>query len=215
MVTGTPKVIAHWIPASRQILDDAPQLRAIIDTELLYGLAYVEDNQLLNGGGTGQDLNGVYTQATAFSAGALVIDNPTKVDAIAAAILQQGLANLPATGIVLNPSDWMEMLMLKDNEGRYLVGQPQDNALPRLWGLPVVQTAAMTAGNFLVGDFRTSATIYDRWTPRVEISTEHDDFFVRNLVAILCEQRIGLAVKRTTGFTKGSFDAAITALSGS
>lgn len=46
---------------------------------------------------------------------------------------------------------------------------------------------------FLVGNFQRAATLYDRWTPRVEVSTEHADFFTRNLVAILAEERIALA----------------------
>jgi hypothetical protein len=64
----------------------------------------------------------------------------------------------------------------------------------------------------MVCDFEGSARLYDRWQARVEISTEDRDNFVRNLVTILAEERIGLAVKRTTGFTKGSFATAITDL---
>jgi hypothetical protein len=50
------------------------------------------------------------------------------------------------------------------------------------------------------------------WLPRVEVSTEDIDNFRNNLVTLLAEERIGLAVKRTTGFTKGSFATAITDL---
>ena len=63
---------------------------------------------------------------------------------------------------------------------------------PRLFGLPVVLTTAMLVDKFLVGNFRAAATIYDRWTARVEVATEHADFFVRNLVAILAEERLAL-----------------------
>lgn len=65
---------------------------------------------------------------------------------------------------------------------------------------------------FLVGNFRGSATLYDRMSARVELSTEDGNNFVKNLVTLLCEQRIGLAVKQPTGFTKGTFAAAITDL---
>ncbi|MDX0773563.1 hypothetical protein GOD44_03700 [Sinorhizobium medicae] len=41
--------------------------------------------------------------------------------------------------------------------------------------------------------------------PRVDVSTEHSDFFVRNLVAILAEARIGLAVKQPLALTYGDF----------
>jgi len=206
------RTVAHWALASRQILDDVPQLQGYINAELLYGLGYVEDNQLLNGAGTGTDLNGIYPQATTFDAGTLVVASPTKLDVIGAAILQQNLANLPADGAVVHPADWTAMLMTKTTTGEYVFGDPGTVVQPRLWGVPIVPSLAMTAGTFLVGNFRGSATLYDRMAARVEISTEDSDNFRRNLVTLLCEERIGLAVKRPTGFTKGTFSAAVTDL---
>ncbi|WP_114233384.1 phage major capsid protein, partial [Acinetobacter baumannii] len=50
----TAKVIAHYMKASRQILDDASQLQSYIDGRLRYGLAFKEEQQILNGDGTGQ-----------------------------------------------------------------------------------------------------------------------------------------------------------------
>lgn len=208
------RTIAHWVLASRQILDDAQQLQGSIDTELLYGLAFVEENQILNGAGSGTDLNGIYTQATAFTqaaTGLTTMTSANKIDVIAAALLQNALADEPATGIVLHPSDLTEMRMLKDTEGKYIMGPPGDAVEPRLFGLPVVDTKAMTAGNFLVGNFQ-KATLYDRWEARVEVSTEDSENFRKNLVTLLAEERIGLAVKRATAFTKGGFADAITDL---
>lgn len=208
------RTIAHYMLASKQILDDVPQLQGVVDTELLYGLQYVEDNQLLNGAGTGTDLNGIYTQATAFSqvaSGLATMAAANKIDVIAAALSQNALADDPATGIVVHPADLTEMRMIKDSQGNYIMGPPGDAVEPRLFGLPVVATKAMTAGNFLVGNFM-AATLYDRWEARVEVSTEDSDNFRKNLVTLLAEERIGLTVKRTTAFTKGGFAAAITDL---
>lgn len=204
MQTVTPKVIAHWVPASRQILEDAPQLAGIIDTELRYGLALKEEDQLLGGDGTGENLSGLITNATAYSA-PFVPGAPTMLDTIALAILQNALADEPATGIVIHPSDWIRMRLLKDGDGKYLLGDPGANVPSVLFGLPVVPTQAMTIDKFLVGNFPRAATLYDRWEPRVEVSTEHSDFFTKNLVAILCEERIALAVKNTLALTYGDF----------
>ena len=71
--------------------------------------------------------------------------------------------------------------------------------------LLLVATQAMTIDKFLVGNFDRAATLYDRWTPRVEVSTEHDDFFTKNLVAILAEERIALAPKNAAALTYGDF----------
>lgn len=203
--------IAHWVLATRQILDDAPMLQSYIDGRLRYGLAYVEEGQLLNGGGTGTDLNGIYTQATAFAASSLVV-TPTKIDVLRYAMLQGALAELPASGHVLNPIDWAGIETLKDGEGRYLIGNPQGSIQPTLWGLPVVATQAMTSGSFLTGAFQMGAQIFDREDARVEVSTEDSDNFRKNLVTILAEERLALAVYRPEAFIKGTFAAAITDL---
>lgn len=212
IVTSNVTTLAHWVYAMRQILDDAPQLMGLIDNELLYGLAYVEDNQILNGGGTGTDLNGIYTQATASTANAGVISAPTKLDVIGMAILQQNLTNMPADGIVINPADWTAMQLIKDTAGAYILGTPQSTARPTLWGLPVVTTPAMTVDKFLVGAFREGATLYDRMAARVEVSTEDGDNFRQNKITVLAEERVALAVKNTLAFTKGDFSDQITDL---
>lgn len=205
LVTTPLRVIAHWVPASRQILDDAPQLMGLIDSELRYGLALKEDDQLLTGDGTGQNLNGLIPQATAYSAPFDPGGTESMVDIVALGILQTALADLPADGVVMHPSDWMRIRLLKDGDGKYILGDPGANVEPRLFGLPVVETTAMTVDKFLVGSFRAAATLYDRWDARVEVSTEHSDFFTRNLVAVLAEERIGLAVKRPLALVFGDF----------
>jgi hypothetical protein len=43
----------------------------------------------------------------------------------------------------------------------------------------------MTEGQFLVGAFQMSATIWDRMDATVEISREHSDYFIRNTAAPL------------------------------
>jgi HK97 family phage major capsid protein len=212
VVNGAVTTIAHWVLATRQILDDVPMLQSYINERLIWGLKYVEDNQLLNGGGTGTDLNGIYTQATASTANLAVVVTPTKIDVIRAAMLQAALANIPPTGIVLNPTDWFTIEVTKDTAGAYIIGNPQDSAQPRLWGLPVVETAAMTVDKFLVGAFKGGAQIFDRWDARVEISTEDSDNFRKNLTTILAEERLALAVYNTLAFVKGDFSDQVTDL---
>lgn len=212
LVTVNVTTIAHWVYAMRQVLDDAPQLANYVDSVLIYGLKYAEEAQLLNGDGTGTNLNGIYTQATAMSANPMVVASPTKIDVIGAAILQQNTTNLPADGVIMNPADWTSIQLLKDSAGNYIVSDPQAALQPRLFNLPVVLTAAMTIDKFLVGSFQSSAVLYDRQEARVEISTEDGDNFRQNKVTILAEERIALAVKNTLGFTKGDFSDAITDL---
>ena len=201
----TPVVtVAHWVKASNQILADAPMLESYIDGRLRYGLEFVEEAQLLNGTGSGGNLNGIYTQATAYAApdGALV-GSATIIDIIRLAMLQAQIAEFPATGIVLNPIQWAAIELLKDTQGRYIIGNPQGNLSPTLWGLPVVATLAMTTDKFLVGAFKLGAQVFDREDANVQLSTEDGDNFVKNMVTIRAEERLGLAVYRPEAFIKG------------
>lgn len=201
LVTTSAKVIAHWMKASRQILDDFSQLRSIIDQRLLYGLAYVEEGQLLNGDGTGQNLHGIIPQATAYAA-AFTPDAPTAIDTLRLAQLQAALAEYPATGHVMHPTDWARIELEKDTTGRYIIGNPQGMIGPTLWGLPVVATQAIAADKFLTGAFRLGAQLFDRWDARVEAGFVNDDF-IKNLVTILAEERLALAVYRPEAFIYG------------
>ncbi len=212
IVTTSVTTIAHWLPATRQILDDAPMLESYINGRLLYGLKLIEEDQLLNGGGTGTDLNGIYTQASASTANLAVVTTPTKIDVIRFAMLQASLAEFPPNGVVLHPTDWAGIETTKDTAGAYIIGNPQDSAQPRLWGLPVVATQAMTLDKFLVGSFGMGAQIFDRQDANVALSTEDDQNFRKNLVTILAEERLALAVYRPEAFVKGDFSDQITDL---
>lgn len=209
LVTTSAKVIAHWMKASKQVLSDISQLKSIIDNRLLYGLQFVEEAQLLKGDGTGQNLLGIIPQATAYSAPISLADLNI-IDVMRLAQLQAALAEYPATGHVLNPIDWAGIETLKDVEGRYIIGNPQGTTSPTLWALPVVTTQAMTVRKFLTGAFKLGAQVFDRWDARVETGYVNDDF-IKNLVTILAEERLALAVYRPEAFIYGDFDAALAA----
>jgi HK97 family phage major capsid protein len=198
------RTIAVWIPASRQALDDEALLADYIDTELRDALQLTEDAQLLKSDGTGANLSGLWTQAVAYSR-AVVGDSPS--DTLRRAITQVQLARGVATGVVINPIG-LELLELdKDNEGRYQLAYTVTDADGRtsVWRVPVVVTDALAANEFLVGDFSRAARLYDRQQATVEIATQHADFFTRNLVAILAEERLALAVNRPDMLVKGTF----------
>lgn len=209
LVSTTAKVIAHYMKASRQILDDASQLQSYIDGRLRYGLAFKEEQQILNGDGTGQNLLGIIPQATAYVRPTGVTpSSETIIDTLRYAMLQAVLAEYPASGHVLNPIDWASIETLKDSTGQYIIGNPQGAASPTLWRLPVVETQAITAGKFLTGGFSMGAQIFDRWLSRVEVATENEDDFIKNLVTILAEERLALAVYRPEAFIYGDLKPA-------
>ncbi len=200
------RTIAHWVKASKQILADAPMLRSYIDGRLLYGLSYVEDTQFLMGDGTGTNILGMMPQATAYAAPAgVTVTAATNIDKLRLAMLQAVLALFPATGHILNPTDWTGIELTKDGQGRYIFANPVGIAGPTLWGLPVAQSLAMPQNNFLTGAFKYAAQIFDREDATVTVSTEDQDNFVKNMVTILAEERTALAVYRPQALIKGTF----------
>jgi HK97 family phage major capsid protein len=196
--------IAHFIKASKQILDDAPMLQSYIDSRLRFGLALREEEQLLKGSGVGNNLNGIYTQATNYVA---PIDPPgaeTRIDVIRLMLLQAELAEFPADGIVLHPSDWAAIELTKDTTGSYIFANPQSLAQPLLWGRPVVATQALTVDTALVGSFRTASQIFDREEANVVIATQNEDDFVKNMITIRAEERLASAVYRPEAFVRNT-----------
>ncbi|MBB1060419.1 phage major capsid protein [Marilutibacter spongiae] len=197
------KKIAHYFKTSSEVLQDMPRLQAEINTEGFEMLRQEEEDQLLEGDGTGENLLGLIPQATGFDYG-LVNSGDTRVDVLRRAILQVRQSFYSASGIVLNPADWAAIELMKDGENRYLFSSVTNGAEPRLWRLPVVESDALAEGEFLVGAFRQAATIYDRMVAAVFVSTENEDDFIKNMVSILFEERLALAVKRPLAFVHGN-----------
>ncbi|MHB9321566.1 phage major capsid protein [Phytobacter diazotrophicus] len=205
--TANVRTIAHWVQASRQVMDDAPMLQSYVNNRLLYGLALKEENQMLNGDGSGDNLDGINHVATAYDT-SLNQSGDTRADIIAHAIYQVTESEFSASGIILNPRDWHNIALLKDNEGRYLFGGPQAFTSNVMWGLPVVPTKAQVTGTFTVGGFDMASQVWDRMDATIEVSREDRDNFVKNMLTILCEERLALAHYRPTAIIKGTFAAA-------
>lgn len=196
-------VIAHWLKVTTQMLSDAPALESYINNRLRHGLDIKLENQILKGDGTSGNMEGLLTQATAYAPPAGVT-GANMFDVLRYAMLQVVLADDYANGHVLNPIDWAIMETTKDENGRYLIGDPQSKAVPTLWGLPVVQTQAMDAGSFLTGAFNTAAQYFERWGAAVQIGLQNDDF-TKNKRTILAETRGALAVYRPESLIYGSY----------
>lgn len=202
------RTIAHWEAAHRNTLDDEPQLRSIIDTELLYGLRLAEDDELLNGDGTGEHLMGILrTPGVQVYPGGVspspVQAGDTRIDAIRRAITRVQLALYEPTGVVLHPLDWERIETTKDANLNYIIAASVAvGGEKRVWRLPVVATPAMQEGTALVGAFGLGAKVYDRQRSNIRVAEQHADFFLRNAVVILAEERLGLTVARPESFVK-------------
>ena len=198
------RTIAHWIMASMQVLDDVPMLMSYIDSRLRYGLELEEEEQLLAGDGTGQNILGLIPQATAYDDSRGRVGD-TRIDVLRRAMTQVRVAEYQADSIVIHPNDWELIELTKTSEGAYVWANPTAIAAARLWGLPVITSTALTEGEFLVGNFLQAATVWDRMNARVDVATEDRDNFIKNMVTIRAENRLALTVFRPEAIVYGDF----------
>lgn len=198
-VTATVKTIAEWVPATKRGLADASQLRGLIDDELRADLAEEEEDQILNGSGSGENLTGIL-QTSGIQTQAWTDDLLTTIRK--AKTKTRTVGRVAANGIVLNPEDAERLDLLRPTSGDgqfYGPGPFAGAGIRTVWGLPIVESEAIAAGTGLVGDY-TKAVLWDREQASITATDSHADFFIRNLVAILGEERVAFGVTRPKAF---------------
>jgi HK97 family phage major capsid protein len=202
-VSTTVKTIAHWIPATKRALADAGQVRTLIDEFLRYGLAEELEDQVMNGDGTGENFEGIATvsgtQSQAFDTDILTTLRKAKTKV-------RTVGRSRATAYAMNPADWEKIDLLQDNEARYYFGGPAREGQPTLWGLPVVESEAIVEGAPWVGAWN-KAVLWRREQANVSVTDSHADFFIRNLVAILGEERDAFGCLQPNAFVEADITA--------
>lgn len=196
VVTAAVETIAHWIPATRRALSDAGQMRTLIDSFLRYGLMEELEDQMYAGDGTYFTgiVNTSGTSTQAYDSDLLVTTRKARTK-----VRTQGRAT--PTAYLMHPTDWETLDLLMDGEDRYYFGGPTVMGNARLWGLPVAECEACTAGAAVVADFRL-AVLWMREQAQIMVSDSHSDFFTRNLIAILAEMRAAFGLLRPAAFVE-------------
>ena len=115
-----------------------------------------------------------------------------------------------ADAMIINPADWATLLQAKDSNLQYLLGGPAYgsygngayNGNPRIWGLNVVESAAVTEGTCIVGAFKACASVVTKAGEgqRIEVSNSDQDDFIKNMVTVRIEERLVLAARVPAAF---------------
>lgn len=209
--TETVKTIATWMAVSRRALSDAGQIRQIIDEELRGNVEESLENEMLSGDGTGEHFLGVEhlvgTTDVVFDTDIKTTIRHMRTAAIKtpAYILSAGAmrVNRGNVAILMNPDDVEEYDLDQDAEARYYTGGPVQVYAPMAWGIPIVESEAVTAGNAWMADW-TVCTLHDREDTVIRMSESHSDWFIRNLIALLAEGRWAFTCGRPSGVIKGA-----------
>ena len=202
--TAPVRTLAHWIPVTNKTLADAPQIRGIINSRLLLGLTLALENQVLTGDGTGENFTGILNTSGINIRGLGSDSVPDAVFRARTMVRVTGKAR--PTAIVMHPNDWEAVRLARENSatgtlGGYLMGPPSMVGATTLWGLPVVESEAITENTALVGDFAMGATLFDREQAVVRVGLINDQF-IRNMQTILAELRAAFVVWRPSAFAK-------------
>ena len=215
LVTEPVATVAHWIKISKQLAADNPAMAAYINARMIYGVNLRVENQIIAGNGTAPNISG-FTKSGNFTAHGYTAasltsrfgSGYTRLDLIRAIIADTATNDYPADAILMTPVEWANIETLKDTQGRYLVGNPNGESAPRLWGVPVITSNALAADNVMVLSLRQSATFYNREGVVVEMSESDSDNFTKNLVTVRAERRCMLAVERPAAVRYGDLTPA-------
>lgn len=190
------KKIASYMKESSELVEDAPWLADAINGRGMYLHEMIVENYLLDtlagtsGIGTGSSLT---------------------ADGIFAAMMTvQNNSGFPADAIVINPADYQTLRLAKDSNNQYYGGgyfyAPYGNdgivEQPPLWGLRTVVTSAVEQGKAYVGAFKMGGSIVRKNGVTVNIANTNEDDFIKNLVTVLIEERLALAVRRPAAFVE-------------
>jgi len=206
--TAAAEWIATYMVATRQALADAGVIASLIDNQGRLMLRLEEEDQLLAGNGTPPNLEGVQN-VTGLQTLDLDTTNLDNLDGIRTArrMVKTGLSRMTADWIAINPEDSEEFDLLKDQNDLYRGGNPIGNFgfNQSIWSLQRVETEALTAGTALVGS-RAGATVFERQPITVLTADQHSDFFIRNLIVVLFEERLAFPIFYPTAFVEITLD---------
>jgi len=209
--------IGTYFRISEEMLADTTQLTSYLSARAPEKLLEVEDAQILNGSGSGANLSGIITDAADFdvsSNGAFYqsVESANEFDVIVAALNQLSLLNYNADCIMLNPTDFNKILLLKDSTNKYLKDQVYNGLQPSFSGVKVIQNTAIAAGTFLIGNFGVGTQLWVRQGVNVEFFREDGTNVRDGFVTVRVSERVALTNYLPNAFVNGSFATAIAAL---
>ena len=196
--TSIVQSIGVWLPVTDEQLEDEPRVRAYIDNRLPFMVRQRLGSQVLVGNGTDPNLRGLLNVAG-------IQTQPKGADPVPDAVYK-AMTKVRVTGqampnaFVAHPNDWQDVRLLRTADGIYIWGSPSEAGPERIWGLQVVQEAALTENTGVVGDFANFSELAVRRGIEIKVTDAHSDFFVNGKQAIRAGLRAAFVVYRPAAF---------------
>jgi len=204
------RTIPTFMRLTKEMLDDTSGLIAYLSSRAPSKLLNVEDTQLLYGSGAGQNLHGFATDGSAWTTvkfGTLI----NRFDVLAAAVVQTTKNEYSPNAIMINPSDYLQLVSVKESTGGYIIPSYVTMSAGQMFilGVPVYSINGVVAGDFFVGDFALGSQLFVRQGITLEFFEQDADNVTKNFVTVRVEERIALAVYTTQSIVYGTFAAAL------
>ncbi|MDF1778746.1 MAG: phage major capsid protein [Rhizobiaceae bacterium] len=190
--------ITDSIPVTDEQLEDVAQVNSYLNGRLIFGIRQKLDGQSLIGGGTPPALRGlknvvgILTQAKG--------DDPVPDAFFKAMTKIRVTGRAMPTHHVIHPTDWEGVRLLRTADGVYIWGNPSEAGPERLWGLPVVQCDADSAGTGYVGSFLPSwVSLYEKRGVDVQVGYVGTQF-TEGKRTIRADMRVALVFFRPAAF---------------
>jgi HK97 family phage major capsid protein len=201
--------LGAYFRISEEMLDSTPQLTSYLSARAPEKLLAVEDSQILDGNGSAPNLTGIYTNATSFSAGgfANAVESANEFDCITVALNQLSIANYVADYILMNPTDFHKILLLKSSQNEYLVKNWQEGLVPRIAGVPVIATTAISSDKYLVGNFAQGAQFWVKDNVSLGFFREDGTNIRDGFVTVRVQERVCVTPYLPNAFVAGDFSS--------
>jgi HK97 family phage major capsid protein len=200
--------IAAILKISEEMLDDVPGLVTYIVNRWGAKLKVKEDNVLLYSTASSTAFDGLTVAAQAYD-DSLADAAVNKWDVLMNAITQIRVDEYRATAVMMHPTDVLELKTAKGSDKHYIGRSPWDRLPMFVDGVQIIETTAIGAGEFLVGDFQRGAQLFDRKTASINFYDQDEDNAQKNLITVVIEERVALAVYRPNAFVYGDFASAL------
>ena len=216
IVESTVKLekIGTFMRITEEMLADIPALTSFLSARVPQRILAVEDNQILNGDGTSPNLDGLFTDGTAFAEGnfADAVESANEYDVLIAGLNQIQLNNYKANVILMNPTDLHKIVLLKSTANEYLKNQIYQGLQPSVAGVPIVTNTAVTAGKFLIMDSNSATQLWIRQNLAVEFSKDDSTNFRDGFVTVRATERVATTNYEPKAIIQGTFSTAKAAL---
>lgn len=199
--TLTARKIAVQSGVPDEVLADFGTFLAYLMSELSRSVVDVENAQILNGDGVGENLLGLLNTSGMLTRAK---GTDTALDAVEQSIadLRTGPSYVDPDVLVFHPTTWSTIRRTKDTTGQYILGaDPTKAEANTLWGLPVLATTTMPVGTGLIGNMKEGVQAFIRQGITTDVGVSADDF-VKNITRVRCEERIALGVTRPSALLK-------------